>query len=148
MSNDMWDFSQSHERREVDQGSERATDAGPPADTSAVFTIGDRDDTPRTLRAGGPPLMILAAAAASATGAIVILLVSRGIAAASVAWFLSGPIAIVLYGLYLTRDTQARALPTYGYPTWLRTATSATLVLAGIGILASAWFIARWVGMR
>lgn len=100
------------------------------------------------LRASGPPMPILYGAAGASALALVLLAINRSIGSAAAAWLLAGPIAIGLYGLFLTRDTTSRARAGYGYPSWLGLATVATLALAGIGIIASAWFVALWAGLR
>lgn len=96
-----------------------------------------------------PPtrLLGLAGLIAGFSGALAIA-ADTAVRSLLVAWFLAGPVAVVVFGLYLSRDTRARANALYTSPSWLAWAVRLVVVLIGAAVVVSAWGLADWAARR
>lgn len=93
------------------------------------------------------PVWILAVTgAAGALALLLALLLGHVVPVAFLAWAVGGPVAILVYGMFLAKDSDARGVVGYTYPEWLTSARYAALVVAGLGILAASWRIGEWAG--
>ena len=75
---------------------------------------------------------------------IAVVVGSVGVAAGG--WILAGPIAALLLATYMIADTKQRAFPVYQPSKPAQFIYWATVALAAIGVLVSAWQIADWFG--
>lgn len=96
----------------------------------------------------GPPTALLVIAGALAILGTAIAVVFWGQWPSVIGWVLAGPIAIVMTGLFVTRDTQRRAEPLYLRPGWVSAAYTAVMALVVIGVIVGATAFAFWVGRR
>lgn len=103
---------------------------------------------PESLEPVGPPLGILVAAGVVAALGIVLGAVFYGGALSAVGWFLSGPVAIGILALFVSRDTARRAAPVYLRPGWVGAGYVGVLVLVAVGVILGSIGFAMWMGHR
>ena len=84
--------------------------------------------------------------AARDVGGVLAVLLGGTPIVAFLAWLIAGPAAFSLLGLYSMRDARRRAAPIYVSPSWVTAAYWATVALALIGVVLSAWRLALWAG--
>ncbi|MFT4126565.1 MAG: hypothetical protein QM662_10075, partial [Gordonia sp. (in: high G+C Gram-positive bacteria)] len=96
----------------------------------------------------GPPTALLAGAAVCAIGGIVLGAVFWERWIAGIGWFLAGPVAIGVLGLFNATDTARRSAPIYLRPSWVRAVTVVVTLLIVAGVLVTAVSFAFWVGRR
>jgi hypothetical protein len=95
-----------------------------------------------------PPVMFLIIAAALALVGIVLGVLGWGSWLAIVGWVFAGPIAIGVLALFVAKDTDKRALPTYLRPDGIGLLYAGVSLLVVAGIIVSALGFAFWVGHR
>jgi hypothetical protein len=123
-----------------------SSDFGPPGSTPAsVFAppvaLG-------ALEVATPPIGWIVAAIVAGVAALAVVLGFGGaIEWAAVGWVVAGPIAIGLLAAFTIHNVRRQTSPLYDDRAPLVPALYwPAVVIAGVGVAISAWFIADWVG--
>lgn len=102
---------------------------------------------PRLNVSSRPPLpWLLASLVASAAALALAGFLGADPLFAGIAWFLSGPVALLLVAIFTWRETERRSRATAIVQNWIAPARFAALALAFLAIVVSALRIAYWTG--
>jgi hypothetical protein len=131
----------------VRYGTDRSTAAWPPP-VSPGDPVQGGDAFAATRAVGSAPIAwLVAALVAGAAGAVLAGFWGAQVVFAMAGWVLSGPGAIGMLAVFSQRDVRQRALPVYLSSSGrTKSLYTAAIVVAGIGIGISAWYIALWAG--